>query len=196
MCVFPQFRGTFRDEAGPRETASLGLITRRSQVQILPPLLRKGPSGPFRFSWVPHGCHSSPPRQHAPRCPRKPPACRPGHPGRVGSGSWCMLETRLRGTSDGSSATRTLSDGRRHSMRRTASGEAASKVRTLAGSSGRIDVCPCSARIDRRSTHTLQDGSTRCFGENWAEKLATVAAAALGLPAATIDRMGDTRCCS
>jgi hypothetical protein len=34
---------------------------------------------------------------------------------------------------------------------------------------------------------TLQDGSTRCFGENWAEKLATVAAAALGLPAATIE---------
>jgi hypothetical protein len=35
-----------------------GLITRRSQVQILPPLLREGPSGPFRFSWVPCGCRS------------------------------------------------------------------------------------------------------------------------------------------
>lgn len=34
---------------------------------------------------------------------------------------------------------------------------------------------------------TLQDGATRCFGEDWAEKLATVAAGALGLPAATIE---------
>jgi hypothetical protein len=37
--VFALVSGTSRDEDGQRGTGSLGLITRRSQVQILPPLL-------------------------------------------------------------------------------------------------------------------------------------------------------------
>ena len=36
-CAKPQPRGTKRDTTGPRDTLSFMLITRRSQVQILPP---------------------------------------------------------------------------------------------------------------------------------------------------------------
>ena len=59
MGVFPLFSGTLRDEHGQRGTGSLGLITRRSQVQVLPPLLRTALLGGFRFLWVPYGCHTS-----------------------------------------------------------------------------------------------------------------------------------------
>jgi hypothetical protein len=63
---------SFHQRRGVEQFGQLaGLITRRSQVQILPPLPRKGPSGPFRISWVPYGCHSSVSVERAPSQPRR-----------------------------------------------------------------------------------------------------------------------------
>lgn len=49
MLAFPQVSGMTWGPVVRGGMASLGLMTRRSQVHILPPLLRNGPSGAVSF---------------------------------------------------------------------------------------------------------------------------------------------------
>jgi hypothetical protein len=88
-CAPPARRRTSAEQG---ESHLARLTTRRSQVQILPPLLRNGPSGPFRISWVPYGCHDPPQHKRFPCgalrgrvCGERPPL-RSRSPGRLARG--------------------------------------------------------------------------------------------------------------
>jgi hypothetical protein len=121
LAVSVQARYLDQSRRGVEQFGQLaGLITRRSQVQILPPLPGNRPFGRFSLFWVPYGCHSSE-RRHDSRLSqdagshdrRLPPPAVAGHSARlvpapprqllryVSSASICDRVTRSRRASSG-----------------------------------------------------------------------------------------------